>query len=535
MVAPGLMAGYVLVLAVLLLGSAIATIGDRLGTKVGKARLSLWGMRPRKTAVAITILTGGIISATTLGILFAFSEQLRTGVFELESIQKKLRKAREDLDQTRVERTQIERERDEARSEQVVAEKRLKSTRTFLVEAIARQKQTEVQLGAVANRAVALRNEAERLQQEQQALVRQRDAVIVQIEQRNEEILKRDREIAQQEERLGRQDERIDRQGQAIGSQKQEIQQQQTAIKAQQSDLEAQRSEIAERDSQIAAQLAVVAQGKQQLKELEQTQQFLDQAIRRREQELQQIRQGNVAITRNEALASRILRVIVPSAADQAIDRLLQEANQVALAKVSPGVQPDSQVPTIQVTQADVDRVRREIEDGREYVVRILSAGNYVRGEKNILVFTEVVPNQVIFAENAILATTSVNPETMEAGQIRDRISLLLEASRFRAVRAGIVSEQTLIGDEGVASLVQFYERLQQMEGLVSLQAVTSVPVYTAGPLRIDLVALRDGQEVFRTGDRAAPPESNGDGSKDNKPNASNLDNTGTRGKRDGN
>ncbi|NJR70275.1 MAG: hypothetical protein HC771_17765, partial [Synechococcales cyanobacterium CRU_2_2] len=211
-----------------------------------------------------------------------------------------------------------------------------------------------------------------------------------------------------------------------------------------------------------------------------------------------------------------------------------------------PGVQPDSQVPTIQVTQADVDRVRREIEDGREYVVRILSAGNYVRGEKNILVFTEVVPNQVIFAENAILATTSVNPETMEAGQIRDRISLLLEASRFRAVRAGIVSEQTLIGDEGVASLVQFYERLQQMEGLVSLQAVTSVPVYTAGPLRIDLVALRDGQEVFRTGDRTLSPEANGSGGNGsgnaggsgndgNRDSTDNLDNLGNIGKRDGN
>ncbi|WP_298617154.1 DUF3084 domain-containing protein, partial [uncultured Thermosynechococcus sp.] len=31
------MAGYVLVLAVIILGGAIATVGDRLGSKVGKA------------------------------------------------------------------------------------------------------------------------------------------------------------------------------------------------------------------------------------------------------------------------------------------------------------------------------------------------------------------------------------------------------------------------------------------------------------------------------------------------------------------
>ncbi|NJR66418.1 MAG: DUF3084 domain-containing protein [Leptolyngbyaceae cyanobacterium CRU_2_3] len=78
--------GLVLILAVLVLGGVIATVGDRLGTKVGKARLTLFNLRPRKTATLITILTGGIISASTLGILFAVSDQLRTGVFELKKI-----------------------------------------------------------------------------------------------------------------------------------------------------------------------------------------------------------------------------------------------------------------------------------------------------------------------------------------------------------------------------------------------------------------------------------------------------------------
>lgn len=42
---PKPMAGYILVLAVLILGGAIATLGDRLGTKVGKARLSLFNLQ----------------------------------------------------------------------------------------------------------------------------------------------------------------------------------------------------------------------------------------------------------------------------------------------------------------------------------------------------------------------------------------------------------------------------------------------------------------------------------------------------------
>ena len=78
--------GYILIAAILILGGVIATVGDRIGTRVGKARLSLFNLRPKKTAVLVTIFTGGLISASTLAILFAADEGLRKGVFELEDI-----------------------------------------------------------------------------------------------------------------------------------------------------------------------------------------------------------------------------------------------------------------------------------------------------------------------------------------------------------------------------------------------------------------------------------------------------------------
>lgn len=53
--------GLVLIAAILILGGVIATVGDRLGTRVGKARLTLFNLRPRKTATLITILTGELL------------------------------------------------------------------------------------------------------------------------------------------------------------------------------------------------------------------------------------------------------------------------------------------------------------------------------------------------------------------------------------------------------------------------------------------------------------------------------------------
>jgi len=72
-------------------------VGDRIGTRVGKARLSLFKLRPR-TAVVVTILTGSFCLYT--GDFICYFEQLRTGVFELEKIQRDLRQ-RQDLQTTR--------------------------------------------------------------------------------------------------------------------------------------------------------------------------------------------------------------------------------------------------------------------------------------------------------------------------------------------------------------------------------------------------------------------------------------------------
>jgi uncharacterized protein (DUF3084 family) len=69
------MDGVLLILAIIFLGGAIATVGDRIGTRVGKARLSLFNLRPRTTAILVTILTGSIISASTLGIIFATNKE----------------------------------------------------------------------------------------------------------------------------------------------------------------------------------------------------------------------------------------------------------------------------------------------------------------------------------------------------------------------------------------------------------------------------------------------------------------------------
>ena len=85
------------ILLLLILGGILSTLGDRLGTRVGKARLSIFKLRPKSTAVLITVFTGSIISAISFATMVAFDRDFRVGLFQLEDIREKIIKREEEL------------------------------------------------------------------------------------------------------------------------------------------------------------------------------------------------------------------------------------------------------------------------------------------------------------------------------------------------------------------------------------------------------------------------------------------------------
>ena len=84
------MYGLVLIAVIAVMGGAIAYIGDKLGTKVGKKKLTIFGLRPKHTSILVTIITGILISASTLGILTISSQDVRTALFGMEALKNEL-------------------------------------------------------------------------------------------------------------------------------------------------------------------------------------------------------------------------------------------------------------------------------------------------------------------------------------------------------------------------------------------------------------------------------------------------------------
>ncbi|MEG4024328.1 DUF3084 domain-containing protein [Microcoleus sp. S13C4] len=551
-------AGYILVFVILVLGGVIATVSDRLGTKVGKARLSLFKLRPRDTAVVVTVMAGSILSALTLGIMFATSKPLRTGVFRIDEIQKRLNNARREINQATQEKNRVETELAQARAaqaqaranleqinqslqaanaEQALTQTKLNSLRAQLnsvqaakskteqqlsqVEAAksqteeqlssveAAKSRTEEQLKLVETARSSTKAQLDRTENQLKTVSAQKTTLGAEIAQLQEErqqligqvktqIAQRDQEIAKREREIAKRDAEIVDRNELIAQRDKEIAQRVQNL------AERDRT-IVERDKVIAEREALLETLAQQQTQLEQQQTLLQQQVQVLERDFQAIREGTVAIRRGQILAAGVVRIIEPGMASRAIDRLLQEANKTTVGLMQPqNKKVRDQV--IQITKAEIDQLISQVKDGQDYVVRIVAGANYLREEKVIKVFAEAEINRVVFRAGDVIAGVAVDPVILTNEQVRQQLLQLIEACQFRARLIGVVGGRVQVADSQIETLAGFIDRLQQYEKPLDVQAIAADVTYIAGPLKIDLVALEKGVVVFRTGQQKPGP-----------------------------
>ena len=196
------MSGWLLILALLVLGGVLSTLGDRLGSKVGKARLSLFNLRPRKTAVVITALTGALISAISLGLLLLVSERLRVGLFELDSIQARLRESRSALALSQAALEENRRELSRSRADVQQAEKGRTLALRSRQEAVQRRQAVQRELAGTRTRLNSLRQGLEPLQRERERLEAERSRLSRDVKGRDAEIRRNEAELRRVRQRI---------------------------------------------------------------------------------------------------------------------------------------------------------------------------------------------------------------------------------------------------------------------------------------------------------------------------------------------
>lgn len=382
------MYGIVLIAALIVTGGAIAVIGDRVGSKVGKKKLSLFGLRPRHTSVIVTIVTGVLITTLTFAVLAAASENVRVALFGMEKLNEEMRDTQAKLD--------------EAGQKLAVADKK---------------------------------------QQEAGAALKKSQGEIDALQKEQAELETRTKELAETSAQL-----------------------------------EAAKQELTEQNSSLASQNGTLAE---ENKELEQRTEALREG-------LMIMREGDIVFRAGEVLSSGVVR------SGRSLDEIRSDLGaliQLANAGAADRLDGDREKNYIWIYTPEYEEAAEKIaEGGVDTVVRIVAAGNLVRGEP-VRTGLQLFANRKIYSEGEFILS---RPFVFASGQTAEAETIVmrfLQEVNEAAKEKGILPDP-IRGSVGVMGSSQFYEAVSAvMEGRGSgvISAYAQEETDSLGPLRLRL------------------------------------------------
>jgi uncharacterized protein (DUF3084 family) len=555
--------GYLLIGTILILGGIIAVSGDRIGTRVGKARLTLFKLRPRQTATLVTIITGTLISASVLTLIFGASEQLRTGVFDLQKIQRKLSDTKENLARALEQKDRVQRELEVARNEQSAAKNLLSGINKSLKDEVLKQsvaaqdfKNTQQQLQAVSKERNNLVREVSELTRTRGDLTVQQQTIGLQVRELTNRSQQLETAISTLQERLTMANNQRSQLKQQLAritpvsnlvSQTQRLQRSEDTAKklardleqlvAESTNIEAQlqshqtellnlKTQIEQLDGKQAVRQAQLTEKDRQHQQLEREFQTRAMQLKRRDQQLKktelQIKTNSQGLASLEKevtnieqeyqkirqgnisiLRNQVLAIaILKKSSPEAITKAINNLLIQANLNAVRATNPDDIDRQPQIVELAPDRLtqlKQQVTDRGNYVVRILSADNYTIGDRHIQVFIDTAPNRKLFDRGDKIATVSIDPTKMNEGQIRQQLNILLVTAQLRARRAGILEDRPQVGDGQLATYVQFLERVKTKKFPIEIGAIIDRDLMTSGPPIVKLQAIGGNKVLFST------------------------------------
>lgn len=160
-----------LIVVLVLTGGVIAFIGDRLGSKVGKKKLSLFGLRPRHTSILVTIITGILITTVTFGILAIASKDVRTALFGMNKLKAELNEKQSMLEEASGALVNVKNDLNTTKEEYAKSKKDLEETQEDLEIA---QQAAEL----LRQEQVALQNRNQELWSDNQTLIEHNQSLV---------------------------------------------------------------------------------------------------------------------------------------------------------------------------------------------------------------------------------------------------------------------------------------------------------------------------------------------------------------------
>ncbi|MGE5507712.1 MAG: DUF3084 domain-containing protein [Chitinophagales bacterium] len=423
------MYGIFLILVLVITGGLIAYLGDLVGRKVGRKRLSLFGLRPRYTSIIITVISGIFIVAGTLTVLSVVSSDVRTALFSMKQLQQTLAQNQVQL---RLKDAEIADK--QARATALENEISVKSSQ---YDALDRQLQT------VLNQRNAV----------DEALKKVKDQ-LVQIQTQYTQVIADYRtaqsHLSSTSEQLGFEKARVDR-------------------------LKELAAPLAKAVDDLTKQVESLTQEKSKL-----------------ESEISTLRTdlffGNTAYRADEIVLSTVIQGGRPVDAvkKDLLAFLNGPANEAAKKR---GAKIEGKDTALQVVPEHFDQAAQLISATSErVVVRVVSYTNTLVGNP-VPVYFQLFRNQKIFKKDEVIAQRRIDG-SLSSDQLLMEILALLQDVNERATKQGMVTtaEGTVGRTTNWTEIPDTINRIKAQGGMVTVQAVAQEDTWSAdGPLQVRL------------------------------------------------
>lgn len=403
--------GWFMLIVLAVMGGLIAYLGDKIGSKVGKRKIKLMGLRPKYTSILVTIMTGISIAVVTLGVMSVLSENARVALFGMN-----------------------------------------------------------------------------KLRQQQHVLEEQRERLLAEADKLAREMQEKNDLLADNEVKLASQEEQLDGANDRLRLTLLDLEQ----VQAARDDASAQLGIVQTAFNQVHADLAT-AQG--EIEELEHTKAgltktvaALDERNRLLNESMLTVREGTVLFRVGEVLSSSVLT------AGQSQDETRSQLSGI-MVNINNMIRQrlnitDEKAVLLYISPDEFERTVQELSNSPKdsKLIRVTAAGNIITGEP-ALVHVNIYDNNLVYNRGREVYTEYFTSEEIESGAELQLLHFLHNVNR--SAQADGILPDPLSGNVGALTAVEMFDTISRMKAYgntgLTLRAVTTQNIFTAGPLRIEI------------------------------------------------
>lgn len=403
--------GWFMLIVLAVMGGLIAYLGDKIGSKVGKRKIKLMGLRPKYTSILVTIMTGISIAVVTLGVMSVLSENARVALFGMN-----------------------------------------------------------------------------KLRQQQHVLEEQRDRLLAEADKLAREMQEKNDLLADNELKLASQEEQLDGANDRLRLTLLDLEQ----VQAARDDASAQLGIVQTAFNQANADLAT-AQG--EIEELEHTKAgltktvaALDERNRLLNESMLTVREGTVLFRVGEVLSSSVLTAGQPQDETRSqLSGIMVNINNMIRQRLNI---TDEKAVLLYISPDEFERTVQELSNSPKdsKLIRVTAAGNIITGEP-ALVHVNIYDNNLVYNRGREVYTEYFTSEEIESGAELQLLHFLHNVNR--SAQADGILPDPLSGNVGALTAVEMFDTISRMKAYgntgLTLRAVTTQNIFTAGPLRIEI------------------------------------------------